>query len=675
MNNKSICHFVFVLILTVASLQAVAAKEEQLALKSPDARLVLTLMLARAAGTQTAPRYSVHFRGRELLHESTLGLALEGRGDLLAGAVLTSSRRDNHDETYQVLTGKQNPVRNHYRELELTFKSPDGLQTQVFFRAFNDAVAFRYAIPAQTGLGDIAISDEKSIFRLVGNPRAFVLYRNSYTTPHEGLYDKVRLDTLRSDRLIDLPALFEFEDAMAVAITEANLQHYAGMYLKRLADTEGGGLVSDLSPLPQQKELKVKVSVPMVSPWRVILIGKQVGRLIESTTILSLNESSRIADTSWIKPGKTTWHWWNGTEGDPVGFEAKLDLRTMKYYVDFCARHGITYHALVSTSESDLHPWYTQKEKGFFPFPDTDVLKPRPEIEFDELARYAAAKGVGLRAWVHWKAIADRLDEVFATFERWGLRGLMVDFLDRDDQEMVEFSERVLEKAAEHHLHIQFHGAWKPTGRQRAYPNLFNHEGVLNLEYLKWSADCTPEHNLIVPFTRMLAGPMDYHLGGFRAVRRNDFKPRAIAPVVMGTRSHHLAMYVVYENPMPMIVDYPSAYENQPGFDFIEQVPAVWDETRVLSAEIGEYIVSARRHGNEWYVGAMTNWTPRELDVPLDFLGRGSFQVETWSDGPETAENPNLLVHEPRTVSAKDHVHVKLESGGGWVMKAKPANP
>ena len=676
MTSKCVVSLPLVVVLAASALCAASSTaESNVSLKSPDGRLVVRLTFARAAGTQASPVFSVNFRGRELLHQSSLGLVLEGRGDLLAGARLASARRANHDETYRVLAGKQNPVRNHYREVALNLKSPGGYRTTVFFRAFDDSLAFRYAIPAQPGLSAIAITDERTLFRLVGNPQAHLMYRDSYTTPHEGLYDAASLSALQRDRLIDLPVLFEYEDGTAVAITEANLQHYAGMYLKNVTTAEGDGLISDLSPLPNQKQIKVKVPVPMVSPWRVLMIGEQVGRLIESTVILSLNEPTLLTDTSWIKPGKTTWHWWNGTEGEPAGFETKLDLRTMKHYVDFCARHGITYHALVTTSESDLHAWYQQSGKDFAPGPDTDILKPRPEIELDELLGYAAAKGVGLRAWVHWKALQAQLDEAFALYEHWGLRGLMVDFLDRDDQEMVEFSELVLAKAAEHHLHIQFHGVWKPTGRQRSYPNLFNHEGVLNLEYLKWSDKCSPQHNLTVPFTRMLAGPMDYHLGGFRAVRREDFKPRGVSPIVLGTRSHHLAMYVVYENPMPMVVDYPTAYENQPGFELIEQVPTVWDETRVLSAKTGEYIVLARRKGDEWYIGAMTNWTPRELEIPLALLGPGSYVAETWSDAPETTENPNVLTKDRRTVSAQDRVRAKLESGGGWVMHIKPANP
>lgn len=647
------------------------AAGKQYLLKSPDGNLTVTL--TAPTDTQASPLFSVSFHGKELLREGSLGLVLEEKGDVLAGAQITSVHRDRHDEIYRMLAGKQNPMRNHYQELTLHLKSLGGYEIAVIFRVFNDSVAFRYSIPKQDGLSAVTITDEKSIFSFVGNPQSHVTYCDSYTTSHEALYDATPLASLQRDKLIDLPALFEYEDGTAVAITEANLQHYAGMYLKKPTGQGAGDLKSDLAPLPGQTQIKVRVSAPMVTPWRVILVGENAGKLIESTAITSLNEPSRVADTSWIKPGKTTWHWWNGTEGDSAGFDTKLDLRTMKYYIDFAARHGIAYHALVTTVESDLHPWYQQSGSDFAPGPDTDALRPRPELEMDELARYAREKGVGLRAWVHWKAIKDRLDEIFSQYERWGIRGLMVDFLDREDQEMVELSEKVLEKAAQYHIHIQFHGVWKPTGRQRAFPNLFNHEGVLNLEYLKWSNNPTPEHNVMVPFTRMLAGPMDYHLGGFRAVRREDFKPRGIAPVVVGTRCHHLAMYVVYENPMPMVVDYPTAYEDQPGFDLIEQVPTVWDETKVLSAKVGDYIVLARRKGSDWYIGAMTDWTPRTLEVPLSFLPPGSYQAEIWSDAPETGRDPNLLVKDQRTVSTQDKIGAKLSSGGGWVMHIRAA--
>ncbi len=673
------------LVAGVVSWAVAAELARQVAVRSPSERVEITITPPRAGDANSAPGFAVRFRGRELLRQSSLGLAVLGaiprpglKGgvaeteDLLAGAKLTKVKFDSHDETYRVVAGKRNPIRNHYRQAALTFRSSRALTSQVFIRVFDDSVAIRYSIPAQRGLTSVSIVDEKTSFQFAGEPRFTVLYRDSYTTSHEGLYSSGKLTELKRNTLIDLPALFEFEDGAAAAITEANLQHYAGMYLKKAAE---GALVSDFAPLPSDSRFKVKTSLPMVTPWRVMLLGENPGKLFESTTIVSLNEPSRIKDTSWIQPGKTTWHWWNGTEGEPAGFETKLDLRTMKHYVDFCARAGIAYHAVTSTPESDSRPWYHQTQKGFAPGSDSDIIKPRPEIEIEELSRYAREKGVGLRLWVHWKALEKQMDEAFAQYQRWGIRGLMVDFLDRDDQEMVEFSERVLEKAAEHRMHIQFHGVWKPTGRERAWPNLFNHEGSLNLEYLKWSDNPSPEHNLTMPFTRLLAGPMDYHLGGFRAVRREDFKPRGVAPVVLGTRAHHLAMYVIFENPMPQVADFPTAYQNAPGFDWIERVPVTWDETRVLLASTSDHIVVARRSGNDWFIGAMTDWTARELEIPLNFLTPGAYSAEIWSDTAETVNNPNMLKRDRITITPTDKIRAKLASGGGWVAHIRLSVP
>jgi len=458
------------------------------------------------------------------------------------------------------------------------------------------------------------------------------------------------------------------EDGTSVAFTEANLRNYAGLYLKAEGTDTSRCLRCDLSPLPGQKEVKVRSRLPLASPWRVILIGTHPGRLIESNLILNLNEAS-AADFSWLKFGKTTWNWWNGPYQEPVDFQIGWNWETTKHYIDFCAANGIAFHALVSTL-GDL-PWYQQSQRGFGPGPDTDIARPRAGLPMERVVEYARSQGVGLRLWVHWQPLSARLEEAFTQYEKWGVQGLMVDFLDRDDQEMVLFAERVLQAAARHRLHIQFHGVWKPSGLQRTYPNLFNHEGVLNLEYLKWCDQCGPEHNLTVPFTRMLAGPMDYHLGGFRATDREHFKAQNVKPSVLGTRCHHPAMYVAFENPMPMVCDAPTAYAGQPGFDFIREVPTMWDETRVLSGQIGDYIVVARRKGSDWYLGAMTDWTARVLEVPVRFLAPGRYQIETWADVPGSADL-NRLSYEKKTAAALEKLALRLNSGGGQVMRIRP---
>ena len=307
------------------------------------------------------------------------------------------------------------------------------------------------------------------------------------------------------------------------------------------------------------------------------------------------------------------------------------------------------------------------------PSPDADVRTARPELELPKIIDYARQRGVGIRLWVHWKPLSEHLEEAFALYEAWGVRGLMVDFLDRDDQEMNDFTERMLESAARHHLHIQIHGSPKYSGEQRTFPNLFNREGVMNLEYLKWSDGVTPAHSVNVAYTRALAGPVDFHLGGFRSVSRAEFKPRDRAPLVMGTRCHNLALYVVYENPMPMVADDPTAYEGQPGFDFIAEVPTTWDETRFLIGEPGEYVVIARRRGDAWYVGGITNWTPREIDVPLDFLAPGEFEAKLYVDGSLDESRPNAVRKQQLAVRSATPMHVSMAPGGGFVavLRAK----
>jgi alpha-glucosidase len=266
-----------------------------------------------------------------------------------------------------------------------------------------------------------------------------------------------------------------------------------------------------------------------------------------------------------------------------------------------------------------------------------------------------------------------RVEEAFKAFEKMGWSGMMVDFFDHDDQESIEFAESILQAAARHHIMIHLHGVWKPTGWQRTYPNLMNHEGSLNLEYLKWTNRCTPDHNLMMAFTRLIAGPMDYHLGGFRAVTRAEFKPHTIAPNVLGTRCHQLAMYVCFDNPNPMIADYPTAYEGQPGFDFLKLAPTWWDETHVVLGQIGEVLVTARRKGNTWYLGGMSARQSRDLELALPFLGGKNYAVKLWKDAPDAETDPNHLVTESSSISGRGALKVHLALDGGFVAQLTPA--
>jgi alpha-glucosidase len=276
---------------------------------------------------------------------------------------------------------------------------------------------------------------------------------------------------------------------------------------------------------------------------------------------------------------------------------------------------------------------------------------------------------VRLRFWVHWQALYPKLDTAFALFEKWGIEGLMVDFLDRDDQQMVKIQEEILQKAAEHHLEIQFHGAYKPTGLSRTYPNESTREGTLNYENDKWGNLITPDDDINIPFTRLLAGPTDYHLGGFRAMPPSKFKIQATRPHVLGTRCHMLAMYVLLENHMAMVCDEPEAYEGQPGFEFIKEIPTVWDETVVPGAAVGEWVSIARRKGTDWYVGTINNNKEKTVTIPLKFLSAGNYHATFYKDAADAVNHPNNLFKEEKTLTSADSIRINLHSGGGEVIK------
>ncbi len=463
---------------------------------------------------------------------------------------------------------------------------------------------------------------------------------------------------------MDMPALFAFPEEIYMAITEANLRNYAGMYLKK----QGGVLTSQLSPLPGQTEMKIKATLPHHTPWRVMMISDRIGALLESNILTSLNEPTQFKDVSWIKPGKTSFHWWNGDITPDTTFAPGINFETNKYYIDFCAQNNIDYHAVIGYGG---FAWYRSDASGYgVAGPHTDVTKTVPTLDMQRVCDYAKAKGVGIHVWVHWQAIYPKLEEAFAQFERWGIKGMMVDFLDRDDQEMVNIQEEILQKAAEHQLYIQFHGAYKPTGLSRTYPNEFTREGALNYENNKWmEAGLSPEHDLNIAFTRLLAGSTDYHLGGFRAVPADEFKTQYTRPLMVGTRCHMLAMYVVLESYLAMVCDYPKAYENQPGFNFLKEVPTTWDETHVPAAQVDKYVTIARRKGSSWYVGTINNSTGRSIKVTLDFLLPGNYTAEIYADAPDAAQNPNHLTEQSQTVTSKDVLTIKLAAGGGHVMR------
>jgi alpha-glucosidase len=592
----------------------------------------------------------------------------------MAGVKVRHARTRSVNQRIPVLFGKADHAYDSFHETRFALETPRGRSFHVLFRAYDDAVALRYELPMDERTDSISINDETTSFVVAGEPTAYVQYLESYTTSHEHNVTTTSIKGIRPDTLMDMPLTLQWKDGTCAAITEASLRHYAGMSLMRSSEeTSAPRLVCKLTPRTGTNGVKVIGSLPMETPWRVVLMGDRPGALLESETLCCLNEPSVIKDTSWIKPGKITFSWWNGDVYDGKRDLPILSFAMAKKYIDFCASNGIPTHSLTS-DEKNTSPWYYQSKHGTAPGPDTDVTRTRTDFDLPAIRAYAESKQVRLWTWVHQGALRGKVEPAFAAFEKMGWSGMMVDFFDHDDQESIEFAESILQAAARHHVMIHLHGVWKPTGWQRTYPNLMNHEGSLNLEYLKWTNRCTPEHDLLMSFTRLVAGPMDYHLGGFRAVTRAEFKPHYIAPNVLGTRCHQLAMYVCFDNPNPMIADYPTAYEDQPGFDFLKLIPTWWDETHVVLGQIGEVLVTARRKGKTWYLGGISAKQPRDLELSLPFLTAKNYAVKLWKDAPDAETNPNHLTVETVRMPARDPLKIHLAVDGGFVAQLTTAS-
>jgi alpha-glucosidase len=607
--------------------------------------------------------YKVSYKGILMADTSRLNLTFKEGGTFNHDLAISDAKIERLTEDYDLLIGKTSHVHSECNQVVIPVREKTGLKRtlNIEVRLFNDGVAFRYMIPKQPQWSEmINITDETDSFNLTQNPVTTALLRINYTTSHEGLYTKTSLRELKADTLIDMPVLFEFPNKTYMAITEANLHDYAGMYLMK----HNNVLESRLSPLPDDPGIKVKAKLPHNSPWRVLMISDKPGAFIESNILTNLNEPCKIKDVSWLKPGKTTFPWWNGDVVPDTINAPGNNYVTNMYYVDFCAKYGIEYHSVV---EYGLHEWYVNDGAGFQPGPHADPSKPVPGLDMQQLCDSAAKRGVGIRVWVHFYALYPKLDETFAQYEKWGIKGLMCDFMDRDDQEMVNMQEEILQKAAQHHLHIQFHGAYKPTGESRTWPNEFTREGTLNYENDKWSSWVTPDADINIPFTRMLAGSTDYHLGGFRAASPAQFKIHYTRPFVMGTRCHMLAMYVVLENALGMVCDDPTAYIGQPGFEFVRQIPTTWDETYVIDAKPGEYLVIARRKGSDWYIGAITNHESRTINISLAFLGAPHYRAEFYKDVPEDPDL-NHLSKTQQMVDKSTVINMGLAPGGGQVI-------
>ena len=604
--------------------------------------------------------YRVHYRGRSVLADSPLALDLRPGGLLRDGLALVAASRQLRDVSFPIVAGKASQGRDHCNELVLQLQEHTGLRRRIdmVFRAYDDGIAFRYRLPEQSVAEVWEIVAEHTDFVLAENYIVWALQLPNFQTPFESEFNKRRAGELLPGSLTALPLTLELGDGAAAAITEAGLSDHAGMYLAGVPGSVST-LRSVLAPLFDGTPASVRCRLPHASPWRVIQVAASPVALIESNIVHALNEPCAIADTSWIRPGKVTWDWWCGHPHSGKVQSPGMNNETMMDFIDFAAEMQLEYMLIDGG-------WYEATN-----VPEADVTRQRPGIDLPALVEYANGKGVQIMVWTHQADLKRRLEEAFSFYESLGVKGVKVDFFDRDDQATVQWAQQVVECGARHRLLVDLHGIFKPTGIERTYPNLMTHEGIMGAEYNKWSTRVTPEHNVTIPFTRMLAGPMDYTPGSFCNTTREQFRARNVSPMVMGTRAHNLAMYVVYQSALQMVSDAPDGIRSHRGSEFLKVVPASWDQTVGVDGAIGEYVVVARRKGRDWFIGAMTNSMARELAIPLSFLGEGQYEAQVFADGLDAAADPTSIMIRQERLSASDTLPAKLAPAGGMAAWLK----
>lgn len=621
-------------------------------LLSPDGKICLDIDLS------TGLSYAVSYKGKQVIDPSPLGFELQDeppmhQGFMLLNTPQTTSKRDSWAP---VVKNKHAHIDLQWNETQLSLIEKEGEKRRLdlFFRVYNNGIAFRYQLFSSARIGNRVISREMTGFSVSSQAHAWAAqYKPRFTSSQESEFDKVPLAGISDQTLTGLPLLIEVDKDNYLAITEANIDNYPGFYISRAAGntTEQVLLTTKLSPLPGEKEdgAKACFSDKIQTPWRVVMIGDNPGRFIESEIVQSLNPACAIQDPAWIKPGLCAWdHWWSG--------EVKMETAVIKEYIDFASTQGWPYMLI------DWQ-WY-----GPFNLAQADITKPAPQVNMPEILDYARKKNVRLWLWLY-STDANRnnaYEEAFALYERWGIAGVKIDFMDRDDQAMVNWYRKVIQKAAEHRLMVNFHGAYKPDGIERTYPNMITREGVLGEEYAKFSDRIKPDHNVTLPFTRMLAGPMDYTPGGFLNVTPAQFKKQS-PTLMMNTRCAELAKFVIYESPLTVFCDHPKHVLGQPGSDFLKIVPTVWDDTRFIDGYPGEYIVLAKRSGKNWFIGAMTNSMSRTITIPTSFLAAGKYVLDYWQDAKEAEKIPAKLEKKSRIIEAGNTIKIPMVSGGGYV--------
>lgn len=635
-------------------------------LQSPDRKLQTVVTVDQDV------EFSLTHEGTEVLAPSVISMTLQNGEVLGVSPKVSKVTKGSVDKVIPSPFYKKAEVSDVYNEMTIAFRG----NYSIAFRLYNDGLAYRFITRKK---GDIVVVDESATYNFPSDYMTFAPYVNStkptfeeqFSNSFEQPYVNEAITKLNDKRLMILPFLVDLGNGKKLCITEADLEDYPGMFLNNTTDKPS--LKSVHAPYPKVKQqgghnrlqMLVKERENYIAktkgtrsfPWRVFVVSENDGQLLDCDMVYRLASPSRLSDISWIKPGKVAWDWWNDWNLYGVDFRAGINNETYKYYIDFASDNGIEYVIL---------------DEGWAVNLEADLLKVIPEIDMKEIVSYAKSKNVDIILWAGYYAFDRDMENVVKHYADMGVKGFKVDFMDRDDQEIIDFLYRSAETCARYKMLVDFHGICKPTGLQRTYPNVVNYEGVNGLEQLKWSPESYDmvTYDVTFPFVRMVAGPVDYTQGAMRNATRANYRPVNSEPMSQGTRCRQLATYVIFESPLNMLCDNPTNYMREKECtEFIAAIPTVWNETHVVDAKVSEYIAMARKHDDIWYLGALTNWEPREIELDLSFLGDGNYKLEFFKDGINADRAACDYKKEVIPVPADRKLKIKMAPGGGYAAK------
>lgn len=643
-------------VLISLSLSFFVSKSQQYTLVSPDSELSVEIENSREGiGVKMSKG------GDFILSLSDLGLVTD-QATATVSAVSKAVRNSVSEEVRPLVREKSEVYQNAYNELVLTFKSNQSLT----FRLFNEGLAYRFATAAKDSL--TIVRETLSVHLQAGDSIRFQSEK-SFHSAYEQPYEFKKLGDLDPARLCNLPMLVEKTHGRLVMITETDLHEYPGLWVRaagtsRLAATHPPypkTLVNTNSryssgQVGETHDYIARVSGNRTYPWRIFAVADGEEGLISNNMVYLLASPSAIADASWINSGVVMFDWWGKNNIYGVDFKAGVNTETAKYFIDFCAEHGFRYFLF---------------DDGWSP--KDDLLRSVPGLDMEEVTAYAKSKGVDVMVWVIWNTLRDQWEEAFDQFEQWGIKGIKMDFMNRDDQQMVEFYDAVAGKAAEKRMVVNFHGAYKPSGLNRKYPNVLTSEALIEFEQSGVSNNDNPGHHNLLPYIRMFTGPMDYIPATMRNANKHNFVQIRDYPMGWGTRAHAMALFVVLSSPMTMLPGSPSDYYREKACtDFLAKIPVEWDETKLLAGKIGQYTVLARRSGTTWHIGAITDDDARTLVLPTDFLDSGQYDIEIIEDGINARIAATDYKLSSGEINAGEMLKINMAPGGGWVARITP---